>query len=554
MVKQRSLGRWAVLLAIGLFLILAHRLFLYTPDDAFITFRYARNLAEGYGPVFNRQAPFADRTEGYSCPLYLFLLAALLKLPLGLDLLFRAKFLGLACALATLWLLPRLAQRLGLPVWAQAVAPLLLAAHTSFVVTSVNAMETLPMAFLVTLAAYLFLATWAPEEAARPGRAIASRLLFAACALMRPEGLLFGIAGLGVLLYRNRGRLNKEMGLWLLALLVPVFLFLLWRKGFYGLWLPNTFYAKVQPFMEAAPAGATQLFRTFFAYTNTNWIYLFFAGFWWMLIVAGCLHPNVSRPPGLVLPLLVAAQALFLVRSGGDWMGGWRFMAPVVPLMTLLSVAGIAHLQQELERSLRGGHRLLHPVLAFALSGLLLFACLWGHRDYWRDTSGDYGSWSSVGFSLAPRQFFRQNTYFQLHQQCGDWIQTHLPPGAVIAYTEMGFLPYFTPDHRYLDVAGLTDHGVATLPDARRNATFGIVADYKNDYSALGRYLATVRTPDYIMELNFKQSGVTPRQAAILDGAYVYLESISLTDNSPDRPLYIQIWKRQTTRRQSEGP
>src|SRR5205085_12307305 len=69
-----KIAQW---IAIILFLVLAHRVFIYTPDDAYITYRYSLNVAEGYGPVFNRDAPLSDRTEGYSCPLFMFLLAFL---------------------------------------------------------------------------------------------------------------------------------------------------------------------------------------------------------------------------------------------------------------------------------------------------------------------------------------------------------------------------------------------------------------------------------------------------------------------------------------------
>src|SRR5262245_20471697 len=41
-------------------------------DDAFISFRYARNLAQGYGLVFN---PGFERVEGYSNFLWVIILA-----------------------------------------------------------------------------------------------------------------------------------------------------------------------------------------------------------------------------------------------------------------------------------------------------------------------------------------------------------------------------------------------------------------------------------------------------------------------------------------------
>ena len=51
-------------LSIIVLIFLAHSYYLggYTADDSFITFRYARNLADGYGPVFNT----GERVEGYT--------------------------------------------------------------------------------------------------------------------------------------------------------------------------------------------------------------------------------------------------------------------------------------------------------------------------------------------------------------------------------------------------------------------------------------------------------------------------------------------------------
>ena len=56
----------ALVLALGLAHVLALRFFY---DDAFITFRYAANLAHGHGPVFNPgDASRATRTScGRSC-------------------------------------------------------------------------------------------------------------------------------------------------------------------------------------------------------------------------------------------------------------------------------------------------------------------------------------------------------------------------------------------------------------------------------------------------------------------------------------------------------
>ena len=62
----------AVAVALMAAVCLGHQmLFSMVAEDAFITYRYALNLASGHGPVFN----IGERVEGYSCFLWMVLLA-----------------------------------------------------------------------------------------------------------------------------------------------------------------------------------------------------------------------------------------------------------------------------------------------------------------------------------------------------------------------------------------------------------------------------------------------------------------------------------------------
>ena len=68
-------------------------------DDAFITFRYARHLVAGHGPVFNP----GEYVEGYTNFLWMLIMAS--GLCVGLDPVGFAPVLGVASGAATLWLL-----------------------------------------------------------------------------------------------------------------------------------------------------------------------------------------------------------------------------------------------------------------------------------------------------------------------------------------------------------------------------------------------------------------------------------------------------------------
>ncbi len=62
----------AALLTLGALLLHA-REYQFLTDDAYISFRYARNLADGHGLVFN---PGFERVEGYTNLLWVLILAA----------------------------------------------------------------------------------------------------------------------------------------------------------------------------------------------------------------------------------------------------------------------------------------------------------------------------------------------------------------------------------------------------------------------------------------------------------------------------------------------
>ncbi len=74
----------------------------FISDDSFITLRYARNLVQGEGLVFNP----GERVEGFTNMLWTLLLS--LCGVIGIDLLAAARILGVVAGLATIILTYRL--------------------------------------------------------------------------------------------------------------------------------------------------------------------------------------------------------------------------------------------------------------------------------------------------------------------------------------------------------------------------------------------------------------------------------------------------------------
>src|SRR6266850_4805342 len=142
---------WAARLALVAILIVAafhawRRAFLI--DDAFISFRYARNFLEGHGLVYN----VGERVEGYTNFLWTLMIAAAMRL--GADPGMAAQLLGLASSIGVLLVLHRWGRDLGASAWGALLAPAMLAVNRSFAAWATGGLETRTFTFLVVAAAW----------------------------------------------------------------------------------------------------------------------------------------------------------------------------------------------------------------------------------------------------------------------------------------------------------------------------------------------------------------------------------------------------------------
>jgi hypothetical protein len=313
---RASLPGFLVLLALALLAAHAFVFIDYTVDDAYISFRYARSIAEGLGPVYDA----GERVEGFSNPLYTLLLAPVARLLPGDDLLpLVARALGLLAALGTLLVLVRAPAFFGPGA---ALALLLAATSTSFALWAVGGLET-PLYALALVAA--FVATVRRPE--RTGALATTGLLLAAVALSRPEGIVpAGALFLFRLLDPATRRHGRGHVVVALGFLVPVAGYLAFRLAFYGDWVPNTYYAKRLAFAEAWRKGSWYLV-SFVHHNGGKWLYL---------AAPLALLDRERRRLVLGAMLLLASYIPYVVWAGGDWMDQHRFLAPVVPFIYLL--------------------------------------------------------------------------------------------------------------------------------------------------------------------------------------------------------------------------
>ena len=286
-------------------------------DDAYISYRYARNLVEGFGLVFNP----GEYVEGFTNLLWTLLVAA--GLALGGEAKVVGHVLGVASAGAVLAATAAYSYQLLPPEQRglAGLAPWLVMAFAPFAIWATSGMETPLFAAAVT-------ATLAAGAAGRRWLAAIAAMV---ATLTRPEGVLVAAAVLGIPLLVSRphaGTSRLGRSAWRPAVLYALFLlaYEVLRLTYYGAFLPNTFYAKV---------GGIPL-SSGLAYLGD----FLAAGAAGLLLPAGAavLRFRGARAGGALLLLTM----LYVVGVGGDVFGNSRFLVPVLPALVVLAIAGMA--------------------------------------------------------------------------------------------------------------------------------------------------------------------------------------------------------------------
>ncbi len=219
-------------------------------EDCAITFSYARNLVHGEGLV---PFPGGERVEGYSNPLWMFLIAAFLgvKVPVWTS----SKLLGAALGVLTMilsWAICRRA-RGGRNDAVNLIPPFLLAASTQFVVWNSSGLENSLFCLLLTAAMYRTI-----KEGTDGGKPW-SALLFFLLSITRPEGIAYVAVGIMArfIFALRQGRIIRTMLVWLLAFTLPFALYQWWHYDYFAWPFPNTYYAKLGEGSRFKPFGWT---------------------------------------------------------------------------------------------------------------------------------------------------------------------------------------------------------------------------------------------------------------------------------------------------------
>ncbi|RMH38035.1 MAG: hypothetical protein D6689_20400 [Deltaproteobacteria bacterium] len=335
---RRVLVRYAPLAVCAVFLVWHSLQYAFITDDAYISFVYARNLAEHGQPVFNLGL---DPVEGYTNFLWVVLLAALMRAGVAPEI--GAPVCAAAFAIGTLALTFRWMERVRDDrddrMWSYVPAALL-AASAGYACWTSGGLETQMFTFFTVWALVVY-----ARGDDRPGAFRQLGVVLALAALTRPEGLLVAAVLAGhraaVAVARRRLRPSRDE-LWCVgaffAIWVPYFA---WRWWYYGYPLPNTAYVKAG---DAPPDYLAKLRAAGWHYV---WVWARQTGMVYAapVALAGAVAARLGSR-GLVAGTAVLAVACaylaYTVRVGGDFMGLHRFIMPVFACSALLVARGAA--------------------------------------------------------------------------------------------------------------------------------------------------------------------------------------------------------------------
>ena len=410
--------------------------YFFLGDDAFISFRYAQNLASGQGLVWNP----GEYVEGYTNFLWVVILALGIRLGIEPELL--SCVLGIASGAGVLLLLGRFAASRLNPLHPLVWLPLFtLALSRSFTAWSTGGLATQLFTLLILAAQLRFV-----EERRDSGtKAVwVSGLLFSLATLTRPEGGLFVMVAsvfFATQVLNGRAR-TRELGTWMLPIALIIGSHLLFRFSYYGAWLPNTFYAKINGFWPEQAANYFSIFQLDYS-----------LGYYLPLIFLGVLRSKDWMHMFFATGIAVYFAYLFAI-GGGRF--EFRFLVVVLPVLYWLVAEGIRDLI-DTPTSGRSGFVILGAAVAAAL---LIATHLGSISPQAKQNRFDIESIDRTRDYALDRA--RQGRILAQYVDAGV-----LPGDLMLCVGGAGALPYYS-GFTTLDFRGLNDPHIARSPIEER--------------------------------------------------------------------------------------
>ena len=405
-------------------------------DDAYITYRYADNLRQGWGLVYNR----GEWVLGTTTPLFALLLGAVGVIAQDLEVL--GHWLGILGWIGAAWAALWLFMQVGRPL-AAIVAPLLVATQPTLLASVGMETPLLVALMLSTAAAWL------------DGRKGVAVVLAALLFLTRYDAALWLLL-LGLAIWRRERVLPWREGLSTVALALPWLVFALWR---YGSFLPNSISAKIGQ-TDLMPVGELP-------------------SFW-----QGLLEEMLAALPPFIFPIVLLVLLIGIWVAWRErtfwWLPAWLLLytaiytvlgvvtfpwyyVPPLTAVALLVALGSGELLGD--GQILGSERRRFPRLAVQGGTLLVLLGLL----VWRQPALQ---------EVAERPY----SYRPAYRDAGAWLAANSERPAAVATIEIGVLGYLS-RRPVVDTMGLVSEEMTTHQVGWAETLVYALNAYRPDYA-----------------------------------------------------------------------
>lgn len=391
MIKSQRVG-WVLFLSAVCIRLVFHLYSGFITDDAFITFRYAENIANGIGFVFNP----GERVLGTSTPLFTLLLSLCALLRVGLPL--ASVSVSLIAAGLTAILVYRLTIEYGLTRLAW-LPPLIYILWPRSIAAETCGMETALFTLLVTGTFFLY----------RLKRYDFALILASLALLCRPEGaIVMAIITVAVIFRGGKAAIPK--------FILPLLLLASWSLfslGYFGALVPNSIPAKLALYSETGSGSSLEHAAYLFAlHSPFGWIST-------LLAMAGVILLAVRRRLPVPEILLVLIMLLFLTFSHTHLF--FWYVVPIYPIYSILVAVPLLTFLDALPHFQR------HKRLAALAVGIVIAIPL-------------------IAATVSTAESYRseQDVLERVHKRIGLYLAENVKHGGLVAAEDIGYIGFYS--------------------------------------------------------------------------------------------------------------
>jgi hypothetical protein len=434
----------------------------FAQDDAFITYRYARNIAMGHGFVYNLNEPVLGTTT----PLYALVLA-LFTLLSGQE----VRLISHLISIFSLWGAGVLLYYLGKECDNLLATATVIIFVTNPLLISAVGMETFFLIFLLLLALQSYLA----------GKFYLAGIWFSLLILTRYETVIFaGILGLHFLIKR------KQLPFWLILSALPVIIWLSFTWTYFGAIISNS--AQVKLAEKEGYAFATGAFIWWIVYARqTAWYYALAP----LMLLGGYSILRYRKLSTGYTFVLLWAGVYFIAASFAAGSFPWYY-GPLIPGLAILLAWGATSVARWLSQVVyqlssvsglqgRNGDKKVNLIIP-AWPGLpaqttiqkAVFAVIAGGLILLQGLSATTG-WVNYGGQIVDAREV-------LYREVAAWLNQNANKNQSLAVGEIGVLGYYS-NLRIVDLRGLvTPVLLPSLVQGRAETLHQVMELYRPDY------------------------------------------------------------------------